>query len=111
MKSYRFKLFPNKRKSRRLDNELRVFCSIYNHSLALIHGNYKLYRKHLSKNKLDKHLKKLRDNNSKPEWDALGYTQGRQEAVERIYKSYDAFFKWPKTRKGDMPMRHHEKIA
>ena len=54
MKSYRFKLFPNKRKSRRLENELRVFCSIYNHSLALIRGYYKLYGKHLSKNKFSR---------------------------------------------------------
>ena len=100
MKSFRFKLFPNKRKSRRLNNELRVFHQIYIHSLRLIRGYYKLYGKHLSKNSLDKHLKKLRDKDIKPEWDALGYAQGRQEAVERIYKSYDAFFKWIKTRKG-----------
>ena len=101
MKSYRFKLFSNKRKGRRLENELRIFCQIYNHSLALIRGYYKLYGKHLSKNKLDKHLKKLRDNNSKPEWEAFGYAQGCQDVVERIYKSYDAFFKWAKSRKGD----------
>lgn len=100
MKSYRFKLFTNKRKSRRLDNELRIFCQIYNHSLALIRGYYKLYGKHLSKNKLQKHLKKLADT-THPHWEAVGYAQGRQEVTDRIYKSYTAFFKWAKTRKGD----------
>ena len=100
MKSYRFKLFNNRRKSRRLDNELRIFCQIYNHSLALIRGYYKLYGKHLSKNKLQKHLKKLADT-THPHWEAVGYAQGRQEVTDRIYKSYDAFFKWTKTRKGD----------
>ena len=100
MKSYRFKLFNNKRKSRRLDNELRIFCEIYNHSLALIRGYYKLYGKHLSKNKLQKHLKKLSDT-THPHLEAVGYAQGRQEVTDRIYKSYEAFFKWVKTRKGD----------
>lgn len=100
MKSYRFKLFRNKKKFKKLQRELWQFHTIYNHALRVIKTYYKLYGKHLSKNRLDKHLKKLRDNGSKPEWKELGYAQGRQEAVERIYKSYDAFFKWAKTRKG-----------
>ena len=100
MKSFRFKLFNNKRKSRRLDNELRIFCQVYNHSLALIRGYYKLYGKHLSKNKLQKHLVKLSES-TYPQWKAVGYSQGIQEVTDRIYKSYDAFFKWIKTRKGD----------
>lgn len=100
MKSYRFKLFNNKRKSRRLDNELRIFWEIYNHSLRLIRGYYKLYGKHLSKNKLQKHLKKLGET-THPHWEAVGYAQGRQEVTDRIYKSYSAFFSWAKSRKGD----------
>ena len=100
MKSYRFKLFSNKRKSRRLEGELRIFCAIYNHSIALIRGHYKLYKKNPSKNKLQKHLKKL-GKTKFPQWEAVGYSQGIQEVTDRIYKSYDAFFKWVKTRKGD----------
>ena len=100
MKSFRFKLFNNKRKSRRLEGELRIFWEIYNHSLALIRGHYKLYRKNPSKNNLQKHLTKLAKT-SRPQWEAIGYSQGIQEVTDRIYKSYDAFFKWAKTRKGD----------
>lgn len=100
MKSYRFKLFNNKRKSRRLENELRIFWEIYNHSLRLIRGHYKIFERNPSKNALQKHLKKLADT-THPHWDAVGYAQGRQEVTDRIYKSYHAFFKWTKTRKGD----------
>lgn len=100
MKSFRFKLFNNKRKSRRLDSELRIFCEIYNHSLRLIRGYYKLYGKHPLKNKLQKHLAKIA-HSEKFHWEAIGYSQGIQEVTDRIYKSYDAFFKWAKTRKGD----------
>lgn len=100
MKSYRFKLFRNKKKFKKLQRELWQFHDIYNHSLRVIKGYYKIYGKHLSRYRLDKHLKKLRDSGAKPEWKELGYAQGRQEAVERIYKSYDAFFKWAKNRKG-----------
>ena len=99
MKSYRFKLFSNKRKSRRLEGELRIFCQIYNHSLALIRGHYKLFGKNPSKNKLQKHLTKL-GKTTHPQWEAIGYSQGIQEVTDRIYKSYDAFFKWVKSRKG-----------
>lgn len=99
MKSYRFKLFNNKRKSRRLENELRVFCQIYNHSIRLTKTYYKIYGKSLNKNKLQKHLLKL-SKTEYPQWEALGYSQGIQEVTDRIYKSYAAFFKWVKKRQG-----------
>ena len=40
------------------------------------------------------------DRGQKPEWKALGYSQGIQEVTDRIYKSYQAFFRWAKTRTG-----------
>lgn len=100
MKSYRFKLFNNKRKSRRLENELRIFCEVYNHSLRLIRTHYKIFGKNPSKAKLQKHLAKL-SREDKYHWSVIGYSQGIQEVTDRIYKSYDAFFKWAKNRKGD----------
>lgn len=99
LKSFQFKLFNNSRKSRRLENELRIFCQIYNHSLKLICGHYKIFGKNPSKNKLQKHLAKI-GKTEFPQWEALGYSQGIQDVTDRIYKSYDAFFKWAKTRKG-----------
>jgi putative transposase len=98
IKSYRFKLFNNSRKSRRLEDELRIFCQIYNHSIRLIRGYYKLYGKHLNKNKLQKHLTKL-GKTSQPQWEVLGYSQGIQEVTDRIYKGYSAFFEHLKNKK------------
>jgi len=99
-KSFKYKLFNNKRRAQKLEQELFVFNQIYNHSLALIKGHYKLFGKNPSKNNLQKHLKKLMDRGQKPEWKALGYSQGIQDVTDRLYKSYDAFFKWCKRRSG-----------
>lgn len=98
VRSYRFKLFNNSRKSRRLEGELRVFCEIYNHSIRLIKTHYKIFGKNPSKNNLQKHLAKI-GKTEFPYWEALGYSQGIQDVTDRIYKSYDAFFKWAKNKK------------
>ena len=100
IKSYNFKLFNNKKKAKRLSNELWEFHLIYNHCIRLIKTHYKYFKKNPSKNNLQKHLKRLMDRGLKPNWKNLGYSQGIQEVTDRIYKSYDAFFKWTKTRKG-----------
>ena len=34
-------------------------------------------------------------------WKDLGYSQGIQEVTDRIYLSYQAFFDWCKSKKGD----------
>lgn len=99
-KSYQFKLFYNNKKYAKLNDELYVFCTIYNHSLALIKRYYKLFGKNPSKYTLQKHLKKLMDRGIKPQWKKLGYSQGVQDVTDRIYKSYQAFFKWCKNRVG-----------
>lgn len=99
-KSFQFKLFNNQKKHKKLNDELYVFCTIYNHSLALIKGHYKLFGKNPSKYTLQKHLKKLMDRGNKVKWRCLGYAQAIQEVVDRIYKSYTAFFSWCKKRTG-----------
>jgi putative transposase len=99
-KSYKFKLFYNCKKYQKLNDELYVFCTIYNHSLALIKRHYKLFGKNPNKNSLQKHLKKLMDRGLKPEWRSLRYSQAIQDVTDRIYRSYDAFFKWCKKRSG-----------
>lgn len=99
-KSFKFKLYHHKKRKNRLTNELFVFCQIYNHCLRLIKKHYRIYGKNPSKNNLQKHLKKLMNKEIYPEWGLLGYSQGIQEVTDRIYKSYDAFFKWCKTKKG-----------
>lgn len=99
-KAFVFKLFQNKRTQKKLNQELYVFCSIYNHSLALTKRYYKIFGKHPGKYNLQKHLKKLMDRHIKPEWKELGYSQGIQEVTDRIYKSYQAFFAWCRKKNG-----------
>ena len=95
-KSYKFKLFQNKIKSKNLNNELWQFHLVYNHSLQLIKKHYKIFGKNPKKNDLQKHLKRLMDRNLRPEWKTLGYSQGIQQVTDRIYLSYQAFFDWCK---------------
>lgn len=99
-KSFQFKLFNNRRKHKKLNDELYVFCTIYNHSLALIKRHYKLFGKNPSKHNLQKHLKRLMDRGLKPKWRTLGYSQAIQDVTDRLYKSYRAFFSWCKKRSG-----------
>lgn len=99
-KSFQFKLFNNQKKHRKLNDELYVFCTIYNHSLALIKRHYKLFGKNPSKYTLQKRLKRLMDRGNKVKWRCLGYSQTIQEVVDRIYKSYTVFFSWYKKRTG-----------
>jgi len=95
-KSYKFKLFKNKKKARKLNNELWQFYQIYNHSLRLVKKYYKIFGKNPSKTDLQKHLKRLMDRGLRPEWKKLGYSQGIQQVTDRIYLSYKAFFDWCK---------------
>jgi putative transposase len=100
IKTYKFKLFKNKRKDNLLGQQLFVFCQIYNHCIRIIKKHYQLFGKNPTKNDLQKHLTRLMERGLKPKWKALGYSQGIQEVTDRIYKSYQAFFNWCKTRKG-----------
>ena len=86
-KSYKFKLFYNKRKFNKLQRELWHFHNIYNHSLRLIKKHFKLFGKNPTKNALQKHLKRLMDRGHKPEWKALGYSQGIQQVRKQPRKT------------------------
>lgn len=99
-KSFQFKLFYNHKKFKKLNDELYVFCTIYNHSLALIKRYYRVFGKIPVKYALQAHLKKLMDRGIEPEWKSLGYSQGIQDVTDRIYKSYRTFFSWLKKRSG-----------
>lgn len=45
-------------------------------------------------------MTKLKNNGKFPEWKTLGYSQSQQEVIERLDKSYKAFFNWVKRRSG-----------
>lgn len=58
-KTYKFKLY-NSKKNKKLQYQLWVACKVYNHCIALNKRYWKLYHKSLNKNKLQKHLAKLK---------------------------------------------------
>lgn len=89
IKTYKFKLYKNK-KNRHLDNGIDIAAAIWNYCIAMHRRYYRLYGKHLSANKLKKHIAKVKKT-FHPEWQALG-SQSIQDVVERLDRSYKAFF-------------------
>ena len=65
---------------------------MYHYCIALHKRCYEMYHKHLSANKLKAHLTKVKKRPSKAHWQELD-AQSIQDVVERIDRSYKAFFK------------------
>ena len=63
---------------------------IWNHCVALQKRYYKLYKKYINVNKLQKHIAKLRNKN--PKWKELN-SQSVQEICQRVDEAYKRFFK------------------
>ena len=63
---------------------------IWNHCVALQKRYYKLYKKYINVNKLQKHIAKLRNKN--PQWKELN-SQSVQEICQRVDEAYKRFFK------------------
>ena len=63
---------------------------IWNHCVALQKRYYKLYKKYINVNKLQKHIAKLRNKN--PKWKELN-SQSAQEICQRVDEAYKRFFK------------------
>ena len=89
IKTYKFKLYKNK-KNKYLDDGINTAASIWNYCVEMHRKYYRLYGKHLSANKLKKHITKVK-RTLHPEWQALG-SQAIQDVVERVDRSYKAFF-------------------
>ena len=89
IKTYKFKLYQNK-KNRHLDNSIDIAASIWNYCIAVHRHYYRAFGKHLSANRLMKHITKVKKT-LHPEWKALG-SQAIQDVVQRVDRSYKAFF-------------------
>ena len=89
VKTYKFKLYNNK-KNKHLDDGINIAASVWNHCITMHRRYYKMYGKHLSANKLMKHITKVKKTRH-PEWQALG-SQAIQDVVQRVDRSYKAFF-------------------
>lgn len=89
IKTYKFKLYKNK-KNKHLDDGINIAASVWNYCIAMHRKYYRMYGKHLSANRLMKHITKVKKT-LHPEWQALG-SQAIQDVVQRIDRSYKAFF-------------------
>lgn len=89
IKTYKFKLYKSK-KNKHLDDGIDIAASIWNYCIAMHRHYYKAFGKHLSANKLKKHITKVKKT-LHPEWQSLG-SQAIQDVVERVDRSYKAFF-------------------
>lgn len=89
VKTYKFKLYKSK-KNKHLDDGINIAASIWNYCISMHRRYYRMYGKHLSPNRLMKHITKVK-RTLHPEWQALG-SQAIQDVVQRIDRSYKAFF-------------------
>ena len=87
MKTYKFKLYENRR-NRYLKRSINASANIYNHCIALHKRYYSMFKKHLNKYQLMKHIAKLRKKNAY--WQLVGAVQN---ICERIQNAYKLFFK------------------
>jgi putative transposase len=104
MKTYQFKLYQHKR-NKHLHGAINAASNIYNHCIALHKRYYRLFGKHLNKNKLQKHIAKLRNKNEY--WQLVG-SQSVQDITDRIERAYQLFFKHHK--RGVRPPNFRKRI-
>lgn len=88
MKTYKFKLYEADR-NRHLKRMINTCGFIWNHCIALHRRFYRIFKKHLNKYALQKHIAKLR--NRDPRWMNVG-SQAVQDISDRIEKAYQSFF-------------------
>lgn len=89
IKTYKFKLYQSK-KNKYLNDGIDIAASIWNYCIAMHRHYYRAFGKHLSANRLMKHITKVKKT-LHPEWKALG-SQAVQDVVQRVDRSYKAFF-------------------
>ena len=91
MKTCCFKLYKSER-NEKLHKQINAAELIYNHCIALHKRYYKIYKKHLNKNTLQKHLVKLK---KLPQFKYLLEigSQAVQDVTDRIERTYQVFFR------------------
>lgn len=89
--THSYKLYHTKR-TRHLDDLLGIAHDIYNHSIALHKRYYRLTGKTLKKNRLQKHIARLKKEKKYQRWNQLG-SQAIQNIAERIDFGYQKYFR------------------
>lgn len=90
MRTYKYKLY-NCKKNKNLSRAVDIACEIWNYTVAMYRDYYRLTGKTLSRFKLLKYVTKLKKRSRYVHWNELG-SQAIQDVVERVDKSYAAFF-------------------
>ena len=98
-RTYKYQLYRTK-KTEYLDTEIEIARQIWNHCLALQKRYYRMFGKHISAYRMKKFVTKLKRMPRYAHWNNLG-SQAIQDVVERLDRSYQAFFEWCKTRSGN----------
>ena len=97
IKTFKFKLYSST-KNKHLDGAVNVAASVWNYCIAMHRRYYRMYGKSLSANRLKKHITKLKRRRKYAFWNELG-SQAIQDVVERIDRSYKAFFEYHKKKR------------
>ena len=105
MRTYKYKLYTNGLSN--LDTCVDIAAEIWDYCIALHKAYYKHYHKHLSANKLKVHLTKVKKRKKYEHWKLLG-SQAIQDVVERIDRSYKAFFDFIKAKKANPKLKGHK---
>jgi len=84
-------------KRHRLDRIVTMATRIRNHCVAFQKTYYRLFKKHCGKFKLMRHIAKVR--NRREDWKIVG-SQCVQAIIEKLDLTYQAFFKWLKSKAG-----------
>lgn len=90
IKTYKFKLY-NSKKNKYLHHNIDIASDIWNYCIALHRRYYKMYGKYLPANQLMKHITKIKKREKYAYWNELG-SQAIQDVVQRVDRSYKAFF-------------------
>ena len=90
IKTYKFKLY-NSKKNKHLNHSIDIAAQVWNYCVAMERRYYKFYGKHLSANRLMKHITKVKKRKKYAHWNNLG-SQAIQDVVQRVDRSYKAFF-------------------
>lgn len=88
--TYIYKFYKH-RKIKFLNQNVDIAGIIYNHCIAIHRTYYRIFKKHLNKYKLQKHLTKLKKTKGHSFWILLG-SQAIQDITDRIDRSYMLFY-------------------
>ena len=97
VKTYKFKLYSSK-KNKHLNDGIDIAADIWNFCIAMHRMYYLVYGKSLSANQLKKYITRLKKRRKYAHWNRLG-SQVIQDVVERVDRSYKAFFEHVKQKR------------